>query len=413
MLLVLDGATRPIRVACGREFQTSIRQSAKKAIESAIHRSGLDGFYDIRAHEIVGKNGTLFFFRGLEVNREEIRGWEDIDHVWIEEAQRMSEATARVLIPTIRKPHSSLWFTWNAHHRTDWVWRRFILQPRADDVIAKINYNDNPWFPLEAEEERLSDKRHNPDMYAHIWEGEPDDEGGGRAVLPFAMVMECVEAWNKHPEFIRQIKADTSIPRQIGLDVADTGDNFNALVERKGPLITHAEKWRTKFIGNTARRADTYARANEVNRIIYDAGGVGAGVKSYFADFPDRGYVVVPEQFGAAVKGGDVMYSYRISNRDFFSRRNAQMGWTLRVWAQNTRDLLSGEKINPMRCLFIDPSLDKLDEFASQLSQPKWKESTTGKVEIDKRDNDEASPDLYDAAILSFARDSMHGLRKR
>ena len=44
----------------------------------------------------------------------------------------------------------------------------------------------------------------------------------------------------------------------------------------------------------------------------------------------------------------------------------------------------------------------------SELTQPKYRSNpTTGKIEIDKRGDDEAkkSPDSYDATALAFARD--------
>ena len=95
-LLVAQAAAQRLRVACLREFQSSIKVSAKPALEIAIHRMGLADYFDIQTQAIVGQNGSLFFFRGMERNREEIRGWEDVDRVWTEEAQRLSYATARV-----------------------------------------------------------------------------------------------------------------------------------------------------------------------------------------------------------------------------------------------------------------------------------------------------------------------------
>lgn len=411
-LLILDALTRPIRVACGREHKTSIRQSAKMALDIQIRRLGLDGYFNSQAERIVGKNGSEFFFEGVAVNPDNLRGWEDVDHVWIEEAQFLSDHAANVLIPTIRKPGSQLWFTWNPANRHDWVWRRFVLNPQPYDVTEKVNYNNNPWFPYEAEQERRAFQKYSPDLYAHIWEGEPDDEGQERKVLPYALAMECVDAWRKRPELVSDIRDSGMMGIDCGLDVADTGDAFNALVKRKGGLLLHAEKWRTKYIGETARRADVFAKDNAVTRIYYDVGGVGAGVRSYFHDFADRPYSVRPENFGGSIHGGETTYSYRVQNKDFFARRNAQLGWTLRIRATNTRAMMAGEAdIDPYRCLFINPDIYRLDEFMAQLSQPSWEENPTGKVAIVKRDEEEASPDLYDAAVLAFARDSLYGLR--
>ena len=364
----------------------------------------LGWFYTSYEYSIRGQNGSFFGFTGVERTREEIRGWEDIDIVWFEEAQRMSEATARILYPTIRKPGSEIWVSWNPKERTDFVWRRFILNPRPTDVIQKVNWHDNPWFPKEANDERVADQKDNPELYAHIWEGEPDDSGAERKILPYKMLDDCVDAFKKG------LWGGNGII-DAGLDVADSGDNWNALVARQGACIFHAEKWRSLIIGETARRAHRYASDSDVSRVFYDAQGVGAGVRSYFAEISPRTYSVRPEMFGGKVKGEKTRFSYRLTNADFFARRNAQLGWALRLRAQNTKKLLDGEDVNPDLCLFIDPSIPRLDEFMAQLSQPAWEESMTGKTTVKKRDEDEQSPDLYDAAVLSFAQDSVNGLK--
>ena len=416
-LLILDAISRPVRVACGREHKTSINQSAKKALETQIRLLGLDNFFKI-GEEIKGINGSLFFFQGIAVKPDEMRGWEDVDHVWIEEAQFLTEDAARVLIPTIRKKNSQLWFTWNPKFRHDWIWRRFILTPQPFDVTTRVNYNDNPWFPEEAEQERIYDKIHNPEFYAHIWEGEPDDEGAVRKVLPFAMVQECIDAWDANRDWINNMLASNSYGVELGLDLADQGADYNALVRRVGPALLSAEKWRAKIMGDTVRRAHREALEHGAHRIFYDVGGIGSTARTYWADpalgLHNRPYRVRPENFGGKIRGEDSRYSYRVTNGEFFARRNAQMAWALRLRATWTRALMAGEpNIDPMRCLFINPQIERLDEFASQLSQPIWKENSSGKVEIEKHDEEEPSPDLYDAAILAFARDSQHGLRAR
>ena len=413
-ILIAEAATTKIRVACLREFQSSIKVSAKPALEVAIRRLGLSHAFDISDHYIKGRNGSFFFFRGMERNREEIRGWEGVNRVWVEEAQRMSDETARVLIPTIREPDAEMWFTWNPHYRTDWVWRRFIMHPRSGDLVQKVNWHDNGpriggppvWFPIGSEIERQADLRDNPDLYAHIWEGEPDDSGSERKVLPWHMLQDCVDAHKQG------LHARNSSFVECGLDVADTGSAWNAFCVRSAGTIHHIEKWRSPIIGVTARRAHRLATEWNADRVFYDAGGVGAGVKSYFAEF-DRNYAVRPELFGGAVKGPDLIFSYRILNRDFFARRNAQLGWAMRLRAERTRKLLDGEEVDPDSCLFIDHRIPRLEEFMAQLSQPAWREGVTEKTELLKREDDEPSPDLYDAAVLAFARDSQNGLRAR
>ena len=408
-LLVLQSVECPIRVACVREYQRSIQESAKRTIEDSIDRLGLRSHFNIQRDNIYGRNGSHFFFRGMSTSTEEaIRGWEAVDVVWVEEAQRMSQRSREILYPTIRKPGSELWFTFNPRYRTDPVWRDFCTggSRLGDAVVVKVNHDANPWFPAELERERQLCLIDEPDRYPHIWLGEPDDEGAARKVLPFAMIERCVDA------HVRLGLADGIAGRMdVGLDVADSGADRNALVARRGPLILHAESWSSQVLGDTARRADTYCREHGARQLYYDVGGVGAGIRSHLAEMPNREYGAQPVNFGGAVAGPNRTYTYRVSNKDFFARRNAQLAWALRLRAQRTGRLLDGDEVDPDRCLFIARGIPHLETYLAQLSQPEWKEDVSGRVVIDKAPEGALSPDLYDATVLAFASDSRSGLR--
>ena len=242
-------------------------------------------------------------------------------------------------------------------------------------------------------------------MYAHVWMGEPNDSLSERKVLPYGMLYDCVKGYEQLEEVIYANFIEA------GLDVADSG--INALAIRRGPVLLHVEQWRAPVIGDTARYADRICRENEVHRLYYDAGGVGAGLKSYYKDWTNRPYKTRPEMFGGGVKGANTYYVTGKTNQDWFARRNAQLGWALRLRAQNTKKWLSGEEVDINQCLFISNRIPRLDEFLAQMSQPQWRETQHGKLEIVKHDENEPSPDKYDAAILAFSRDSENGLRTR
>ena len=217
------------------------------------------------------------------------------------------------------------------------------------------------------------------------------------------MIQQCVDA---------HLKLETLSGRlDVGLDIADSGADRNALVARRGPLITHAERWTSQVLGQTARRADLYCREHGARALYYDVTGVGAGIRSYLTEMGPREYSARPINFDGAVAGPDRTYSYRVLNKDFFARRNSQLGWALRLRAQQTARLLEGEAVDPERCLFIDGSIPRLEEYLAQLSQPEWDDSVTGKLVIDKAPEDAPSPDLCDATALAFAWDSRSGLR--
>lgn len=171
-VLVVRGSAKPLRILCGREIQKSIKDSVKRLIDDEIKRRGLEDFYESTETEIRGKNGTLFLFTGLRSNIDSVKSMEGIDICWIEEAQVVSHNSLTTLTPTIRKPGSQLYFTWNAKFDTDPVEVMFC----GDDMPPRthfdfVNYDRNPWFPDVLKEEMEADKKRDYDKYLHVWEG--------------------------------------------------------------------------------------------------------------------------------------------------------------------------------------------------------------------------------------------------
>ena len=421
-LLVGRAYSEKTKIMVARAVQTSIRTSNKPAIETAIHRMGLRDEFVIQEHRIhCPRTGSVFEFVGVENKREEIRGWEDVDIVWVDEAQRISEATAAILTPTLRKDGCELWFTFNPKHRTDWVWRRFLLNPRPKDIIRKVNFLDNKFFPARSEEERRTCLEVDPGMYRHIWLGEPDDEGADRQVLLYSTLERCIEAFEKRLWENAVLK-----PVDAGLDIANGGMDKNALVIRAGPVITSADRWPSATIDDlrpTALRARRQMREHEVGRIWYDANGVGAGMGGELSRLrSEHGessleWVYKRLLSGQQVGGPKTRFSFNMTNAEMFFNKAAQAGWSLRIRAQNTLRLLKGDKVDPKDCLFIDPDLrgspHGLQEYLGQLSQPRWRENDRGQTQIVKLEKDELSPDMYDATWMAFGRDSLYGLTYR
>jgi len=169
--LLLQAANKPLRVLCAREIQKSIKQSVHTLLSDQIQALGLGAFYEVLESEIRGKNGSNFSFAGLATNTvESIKSFEGCDVVWVEEAQTVSKKSWDILIPTIRKPNSEIWVSFNPDLDTDDTYQRFVVNTPPDAEVVKINYYDNPWFPDVLEEERLHCKATNPD-YENIWEG--------------------------------------------------------------------------------------------------------------------------------------------------------------------------------------------------------------------------------------------------
>lgn len=162
---------RPIRVLCGRELQTSIKDSVHRLLCDQIEIMGLGGHFSTINNEVRGINGSLFIFEGLRHNINKIKSLEGIDYAWIEEAEKVSEESWEVLVPTIRKENSEIWISFNPAQETDPTYQRFIINTPPDTILIHVSWRDNPWFPevLRKEKDYLASV--DPDAYAHVWEG--------------------------------------------------------------------------------------------------------------------------------------------------------------------------------------------------------------------------------------------------
>jgi phage terminase large subunit len=176
--LLLQGIEKPLRVLCAREVQKSIKDSVHKLLSDQIEVMGLSGHYRILQNEIRGKNGTEFAFVGLaSQTTDSIKSYEGIDRCWVEEAHRVSKRSWDILQPTIRKDGSEIWVSLNPELDTDETYKRFIVSPPASAKVVKINYSENPWFPVVLKEERTDMQRQvdkgarEQDEYDNIWEG--------------------------------------------------------------------------------------------------------------------------------------------------------------------------------------------------------------------------------------------------
>lgn len=168
------GNEKPLRILCAREIQRTISDSVHRLLADQIAEMGLEDFYQILEAEIRGQNGTLFTFAGLrQQDIGKIKSFEGVDICWVEEAQTVTKKSWEVLIPTIRKPDSEIWLTFNPELDTDETYVRFVVNPPPGAVLININYRDNPWFPKTLEAERLHLKRVDPDAYGNVWEGTP------------------------------------------------------------------------------------------------------------------------------------------------------------------------------------------------------------------------------------------------
>jgi phage terminase large subunit len=169
--LLIQGAAKPLRILCAREFQNSISESVHALLSDQIKALGLDGFYEVQNTTIRGRNGTELYFAGLRHNVTKIKSFEGVDIVWCEEAQTISKSSWDTLIPTIRKEGSEIWITFNPSLEADETYQRFVARPPTNSTVVKVNWSDNPWFPAVLRQEKDDLKAKDPDAYLTVWEG--------------------------------------------------------------------------------------------------------------------------------------------------------------------------------------------------------------------------------------------------
>ncbi len=166
-----------------REYQNSIAESIHRLLADRIESMGLSGRFDVQNQGIYGTNGSEFIFAGLKSDPAKIKSLEGVDICLVEEAEKISEASWRMLIPTIRKAGSELWIVFNPRDQTDPTSKRFMLRIPPDCRRVIMNWDDNPWFPRELALERQyalslikeatdDDERAQAQAdYDHVWEG--------------------------------------------------------------------------------------------------------------------------------------------------------------------------------------------------------------------------------------------------
>jgi phage terminase large subunit len=168
---IMDQTSRSV---CVREVQKSLAQSVKRLLELKIEQMNAGAYFEVQEAVIKSKRGDgLIIFQGMQNHTaDSIKSLEGYDRAWVEEAQSLSQRSLDLLRPTIRKPGSELWFTWNPSQATDPV--DALLRgekPPPDATVLEVNFDGNPWFPDVLRQEMEYDRSRDPDKYAHVWKG--------------------------------------------------------------------------------------------------------------------------------------------------------------------------------------------------------------------------------------------------
>jgi len=195
-----------LRVLCAREFQTSIADSVHRLLSDQIALLGLSHRFEITKTQIRNTvTGSLFIFKGIRHSIQEIKSTEGIDICWVEEASVVSHRSLSVLLPTIRKPGSEIWFSLNPDLDTDAVYQDFVLNPPKGTLLVKTSYRDNNWLSEESKAKIEDLRQRDPDAFHHVY------EGGTRSTVEGAIYKAELQLAEKEGR-IKAVPYDPSLP---------------------------------------------------------------------------------------------------------------------------------------------------------------------------------------------------------
>lgn len=230
----IPGWDKPLRILCGRETMDSIRESVHQLLSDQIGRLGLHDFYSVLQSEIRGpeRHRTEIVFAGLRKQTVgSLKSYEAIDIFWGEEASTVSRRSLTILLPTIRKPGSEIWWSLNPDLATDPVYIDFVLNPPPGAIVYKTNWRDNKWLSPESKQKILTLKERDKDTFEHVY------EGATRTTVEGAIYKEQLIQAEKDGR-IRPVPYDPMRPVDTFWDLG-FGDRVSIWAAQRVPFETH------------------------------------------------------------------------------------------------------------------------------------------------------------------------------
>lgn len=382
------------RFLCVRRYQNKIKDSVYTLISAQIDNFDFPG-YNVMATEIHHDNGTDFTFYGIERNTDEIKSFEGADVLWIEEAHNLTKDQWDILEPTIRKAHSEVWLSFNPRLMTDFVYQRFVVNPPPSTRVRLINYTENPFLSdtmravIEARQEE------DYDEYEHIYLGVPKSDDDA-AVIKRSWLEAAVDSHIK-------LGMNLAGARNVGYDVADSGDDKNAVAVFDGAICIDMDEWKAPEdeLSQSAKRAWSYVGGG---RMLYDSIGVGAHTGSTLKEMGIRGGYYKFNAAGAVINPNKE-YAPKIKNKEKFENLKAQAWQDVADRLRNTYNAVNkGMSYPASELISISSELKNIERLKTELSTPRKAYSKRGLDMLESKDQlakrGIASPNMADAFIM-------------
>lgn len=191
-----------------------------------------------------------------------------------------------------------------------------------------------------------------------------------------------------------------------GLDVGG-GTSKSVLIDRRGPLVGFPAAWTDGDSMNIAGTAANLCSERRCRALKYDSIGVGKGVTSGLR-LIRTGLDVQAINVGSAPT--NTVWDDDLPASKKFANLKAELWWTVRDRLYKTHQhwlYIQGSALGIKHEVEDLLLLPDSPELKSQLSQPKYQTTESGKIQIERkiqmRTRGLASPDFAEALTLSFA----------
>lgn len=355
-----------MRILCTREVQKSIKESSYQLLVDTARRLGVSDRCEFIRDTIRIDNGSVFIFTGLSTTTEQsLKSFEGVDICWVEEAQVISQSSLDILIPTIRKKNSQIWFSFNPFLPTDPISQMFLgdtVPPST--IVTMVNYDDNPLISSDLLRDIEHMKQTDPKRYQHIYRGGFADDGDTKVFS-----LESVRA------AIRREPEHVDGPVIGSVDVARYGDDSSVLTLKQGNRIYGIQEWQGKSITELADLVSNEVMNNSIVKLVVDGSGLGAGLVDVLKQ--KIGNICDIIEFNGAFKANDTRYA----------NARAETLYQLKDWMQ------TGQIPNNSR-------------LVSELISIEYKFSPNNATLIEKKEDYKkrmgVSPDFLDSAAMLF-----------
>jgi phage terminase large subunit len=367
------------RVLCAREFQNSIKESAHALMKRKIAELCISSLTPYES-TIKGSSGGEVIYGGLSRNIESIKSLDNVEAVWIEEGQSISQESIDTLFPTIRTNGAEIWVTMNRGSVTDPICVTYLNKAETelercgyyeDDymIVVEINWRDNPFFPEILNQQRLKAFEEWPRAkYYHIWDGKHGDLVEDAIIQP-EWFDACIDA-HLNPKFNGQWEVKGA--RICAFDPADTGD-AKGFAARIGNVFVDVCDYTKGDSDDGQKWGCDKAIMFGADEFTWDYSGIGSGMLGAIRKSM-AGKKIAITAFNGAESPEDKEKPYisddgkKKTIGDVFINRRAQRYWRLAQLCYNSyRCIVKGQYIDPSDMVSFSSNIKYIQRLRSEL----------------------------------------------